>query len=827
VNPANQINWPQIVGSGAPSAPCVASNYGQPYTDNTAHQNYTCGSSGWFLGGGGGAVTVTSNQGVGANNAATIVPVPEVAYSTAGGNTTFACQEDHSKGIWDVRCPHGGATWASNPSQAIVNTIQAAMCYHFTTSGSAMPMVQLPQGSASVGGNISVPPGIDLEGFGATEYGTLTQLTTSDSTQVMFTQQGSMSFTCSGNNYVANTGTVTIGNMTLLGGGSAHAADIGILNNSGGGADSYIHNISFINFGGPGRDVKAGATGQGARGDHIFFASDLQWYYNSGAYNVGAFTDTTPHCALNIGDLDSSWAYISGFGQLQDGGYYNRYYLSNVCLGGGGQAGSLSHSWLQIAPHNVWMYASANGGQHVFANRFDDGWWDSLHIVGSPGSFDHNTYIGFCTSPTLNPANFPSNPGGVSTDPNCAAIELVAGGSYVGHDSIGQGGVWSSWAIYGIWVAQNTIGQVSSVVEEPGATSGTIGGWIGGDPGDTNVGADVSRSLLQTTWGNHSNLGGTIHFNGFGHVFLNDTATSNYTTFDGGFNDTYVSVELRGSNDTVTPGSGILTCSGSAITSGIHWFHYYNNVLTEMCPSGSGGGGGGSVSGLTAGYLPLAGGATSITGNSPLDYGISTASVVTSSKPVAVNDGSGQGGQFDGTEGTAPTCAAGQDMLYADSTAHAFKFCDNGGGKVLAVGIATVGASGDNVRLASNGRDIVSIGQPASSFTPTFTAGTGAGTGPTISFTSGANDDQGWINVTTGTSPAASAGVVTILYGGTYSAIRKCSVDPANGAAGILTTSGRAYIPVSTSTVSQFVITVGTTALTASTTYQWLYRCGT
>lgn len=538
----------------------------------------------------GGSVSVTSNQGVGANNSSAIVPVPEVAYQTSGGNTTFACQEDHSKGLWDVRCPRSGVTWASNPSQALINTIQAAMCYHLTTSGSALPMVQLPQGNASVGGNIGVPPGLDLEGFGSTEYGTLTNLTTTDPTQPMFTMLGSMNFTCNGTPFTASTGTVTMGNMTLTGGGAANAADTGIMNFTGGNADSYIHNISLVSFGGPGRDIHAGSTGQGARGDHILFASDLQWYYYGGAYNTSGFTDTNPHCSLNLADLDSSWSYVLGFGQLQDSGYYNRYYLANVCLGGGGQAESFSHSFIQIAPHNIWMVGSSNGGQHVFDNRFDDGWWDSLHVAGSPGTFVDNQFLGYCTSPTLNPTNFPSNPGGVTTDANCSAIEVFGPGlgSIIRDNSIGAGGLWSQWPIWAIWTSQNVTGAPSTIIEQPGGGT-SIGGQVGGDSGAGNVGSDISRSFLGISTGNHSNVGGTIHFKNALHTYLNDTAPTNYTTFDGLKGDLFVTITFFGANDTITPGSGIFTCTNAPITSGIHWFYFngFSGTLQELCPSGS------------------------------------------------------------------------------------------------------------------------------------------------------------------------------------------------------------------------------------------------
>ena len=53
----NQINWPTATGSGAPSGgACTSANYGQPYTDTTNNNGYTCTTSGWVkLNGSGGA----------------------------------------------------------------------------------------------------------------------------------------------------------------------------------------------------------------------------------------------------------------------------------------------------------------------------------------------------------------------------------------------------------------------------------------------------------------------------------------------------------------------------------------------------------------------------------------------------------------------------------------------------------------------------------------------------------------------------------------------------------------------------------------------------
>jgi hypothetical protein len=61
INPANQILWPAITGSGAPSGSCTSANYGQPYTDTTNNQEYFCSAGGWQLGSGSGITNINGN----------------------------------------------------------------------------------------------------------------------------------------------------------------------------------------------------------------------------------------------------------------------------------------------------------------------------------------------------------------------------------------------------------------------------------------------------------------------------------------------------------------------------------------------------------------------------------------------------------------------------------------------------------------------------------------------------------------------------------------------------------------------------------------------
>ncbi len=106
---------------------------------------------------------------------------------------------------------------------------------------------------------------------------------------------------------------------------------------------------------------------------------------------------------------------------------------------------------------------------------------------------------------------------------------------------------------------------------------------------------------------------------------------------------------------------------------------------------------------------------------------------------------------------------------------------------------------------------------------PTFVAGSGAGTSPTIAANANSNDLSGYLTVTTGSSPAASATIATGTFGTAYSTLAKCSLWPANAAASALTGAGKAYIPVGSNTA--FSIASGATALAASTLYIWGYTC--
>lgn len=543
------------------------------------------------------AGTTTANEGVGAANANnTLSPVAETGYETTGGVTTYTCNEDHAKGIWDVRC-HG---WSSNPSTALTNTIQLAMCYFFAPPAGAIsgisPTVYIPSGSYSLGGNISIPPGIDIEGVGGTQFGSWTNLTTTDTSQPMMTQVPSKVFTCSGTPFTASGNGATIGNLTLRGGSAAANTDIGLVNQAG---SDYIHNITFTGFGGPGRTLSSSSNGLNSRGDNVLGISNLSWYFLSGAYNTSGFTDTAIHGSLELTDVDSSWDHVEETGFLQDSGYFNRYNLVGILFGGY----RFTNGFVQINPHDMWVVL-VGYSPIISQNRFDDSWWD-FHMVNSNSAMEvvNNMFLGYCTSPTLNPANFPTNPGGITTDPNCSAIEVGNLGTHVAQNNFEElGAIWLNWPVFDVFADANVIGGVPSVIDEPG---NNIGGFIGG-VGSANNGTDASRSLynLTATIGSGAMGGGggpniplsNVGLGGlsFSHYLLNDSSAANYTGFTGGIPDTYLTIQL-GPNSTITPSSTIFTCSGKPIIgrainaqgSSPHWF--WNNsgaLLEEVCPSG-------------------------------------------------------------------------------------------------------------------------------------------------------------------------------------------------------------------------------------------------
>jgi hypothetical protein len=109
---------------------------------------------------------------------------------------------------------------------------------------------------------------------------------------------------------------------------------------------------------------------------------------------------------------------------------------------------------------------------------------------------------------------------------------------------------------------------------------------------------------------------------------------------------------------------------------------------------------------------------------------------------------------------------------------------------------------------------------------PTIAAGTGAGTTPTVvTIQTGSTDISGYINITTGSSPTASATIATITFNVPFGIAPKCSWWASNAITAALAVAATAYVSPTNTTTVHFVLTSNTTALTASTAYQWGYSC--
>jgi len=103
---------------------------------------------------------------------------------------------------------------------------------------------------------------------------------------------------------------------------------------------------------------------------------------------------------------------------------------------------------------------------------------------------------------------------------------------------------------------------------------------------------------------------------------------------------------------------------------------------------------------------------------------------------------------------------------------------------------------------------------------PGIVAGTGAGTGNTVGVTG--TGLAGTISVLTAGTPTASATVVTVTFSTAYTTTAPTVViSPANLAAALLT--GTAIVYLSSASTTNFVLSVGSTALATTTTYLWNY----
>lgn len=136
--------------------------------------------------------------------------------------------------------------------------------------------------------------------------------------------------------------------------------------------------------------------------------------------------------------------------------------------------------------------------------------------------------------------------------------------------------------------------------------------------------------------------------------------------------------------------------------------------------------------------------------------------------------------------------------------------------QVLGVVLSTNGSSGYYSMMLG---PYLNPTQLFSGFTPNIVAGTGAGTGPTITPTG--TDYTGAVQVLTGSAPASTATVFTSTFGRRFPTFGTCVVSPANAATAAIMVSSSV---VPTTTATNWTLSVGT-GLAGTTTYKWNFVC--
>lgn len=104
----------------------------------------------------------------------------------------------------------------------------------------------------------------------------------------------------------------------------------------------------------------------------------------------------------------------------------------------------------------------------------------------------------------------------------------------------------------------------------------------------------------------------------------------------------------------------------------------------------------------------------------------------------------------------------------------------------------------------------------------TSSAGSGAGTSPTLTVTG--TDIAGKIVLTTGSSPSASATVAQVTYNVGYATQPYVIITPANAITAALSGNAVVYSSDSSSGSNSFILTSGSTALAGATAYIWYYH---
>lgn len=262
------------------------------------------------------------------------------------------------------------------------------------------------------------------------------------------------------------------------------------------------------------------------------------------------------------------------------------------------------------------------------------------------------------------------------------------------------------------------------------------------------------------------------------------------------------------------------------------------------------------LTGLTTGRVQFAGSSSALSDDGFFQYKSSTHNLILSNTSIGgtftqnlFETGNGASADIHNTAGTRNSISGGTytDNATAGSGTASFWGSDNFGGATLAATnssvtynraatlYVTAPTAGTNITIGKSYSLIASTGNVSidagfletnsirsNGSAPGIAAGTGAGTSPTISVTG--SDMAGTITLTTGTLPTLSATVATVTYNVAYGIKPRVVLTPVNSNAALLSGVTMIFVNDASSSNSAFVLTAGTTALTAATAYTWYYQ---
>jgi hypothetical protein len=466
------------------------------------------------------------------------------------------------------------------------------------------------------------------------------------------------------------------------------------------------------------------AIGDGALGGANVLGAGVG-IYNSGNLNValGSFSlaaNTTGTHNVGIGPYAGGDGFVSGTSI----GNSNKTGSNNTWIG----YDSGPHVTTQLSNTIALGYQAANtqSNQSVIGNSSIT----SLLLFGCPtGQSVLDDGSGTCYVPGSGGSggtNVGVNGGSALASANLNGTTPAAGANNIN----------ATWQVSGTNVSAEVPFATSSTfgVIKPDGTSCTVTAGVLTCPGTggaitlASVGAGASPSGL-FDFSAATNLKVPIHA-GYTAPAVGEIG---YDSTNGNLHTNYVGTDLiiAGFPSASLPTSG--HCA-QFTEIGAWW-----EITDAGAPCGSGGGSG--ISGLTAGFIPKAGSATTLTANSHIDDGVTAAATVTITEPVNLNCTTSlcpsQAG-FTYNSLAAPTVGSSTTAVYAvDASGHAEAseagaaysrictaangICSGSGGSVNTIGVTTANGVSGTSSGGADPRLTITLGD----ITPTSVTGTG------------------------------------------------------------------------------------------------------